>query len=120
MQPDSEALSERALRVLQLFGELKSETLDLHTILELAGGNDPEEREAVFDTVETLVARGMLEERGNDYYALSELGEKVTTLKDEARVHEPEPESGGVAGRIAFYAALTAIVLFALVAFQCS
>ena len=49
------------------------ETLDLHTLFEI-GGNDPEARTAVFDTVERLVKDGLLEEMGNDFYALTEKG----------------------------------------------
>jgi hypothetical protein len=120
MQPDDGALSEVSLRVLRLFGELGSETLDLHTILELAGGNDPAEREAVFDTVELLVARDMLAERGNDYYALTELGARVTTLQDEWRIPDPTPEPQSLAVRISLYLALATIVLFLFLAFQCS
>jgi predicted transcriptional regulator len=46
-----------------------------------AGGNDPEARTAVFDLVERLVKDGLLEERGNDFYALSEAG-KVALPKN--------------------------------------
>lgn len=116
MQAEHEELNEVTLRVLGLFGELRSETLDLHTILELAGGNDPAEREAVFDEVEALVARKMLAERGNDYYALTELGMKVTTLKDEVAPPEPVSSSKIPVERIVIYAALGALALFILLA----
>lgn len=56
-----------------MFGEIGKETLDLHELFE-AGGNDMEERRAVFYAVENLVERGLLEERGNDFYALTEQG----------------------------------------------
>ena len=49
------------------------ETLDLHERFE-AGGNDPDARTAVLDTVERLVQDGLLEERGNDFYALTREG----------------------------------------------
>lgn len=39
-----------------------------------AGGNDPDARTAVLDTVERLVKDGLLEERGNDFYALTREG----------------------------------------------
>lgn len=120
MQTEHEELTEVTLRVLGLFGELRSETLDLHTILELAGGNDPTEREAVFDMVEALVVRKMLAERGNDYYALTELGMKVTTLKDEVPLPAPVPSSKMPVERIAIYAALVALVLFILLALRYS
>jgi hypothetical protein len=56
-----------------MFGELSKDALDLHELFE-AGGNDPEERRAVFFAVEQLVEQGLLEERGNDFYALTERG----------------------------------------------
>ena len=116
MQTEQGELNEIALRVLKLFDELRSETLDLHTILELAGGNDPAEREAVFDMVEALVAKNMLAERGNDYYALTELGLRVTTLKDEVRLPEPAPQPSLTLGRLLLYAALAALLIFLLLA----
>ena len=68
-------MEQLAQRVLGMFGELGKETLDLHELFE-AGGNDPEERRAVFFAVEQLVAQGLLEERGNDFYALTDEGRK--------------------------------------------
>ncbi len=65
-----------AQKVLNMFGYLKKETLDLHELFE-AGGNDPDARTAVFDTVERLVKGGLLEERGNDFYALTAEGKRV-------------------------------------------
>jgi hypothetical protein len=65
-------------RVLQLFGELKQDTLDLHTLFE-AGGNDPRAREQVFDLVHQLVSDGFLDERGSDFYSI--------TLKGQAAVN---------------------------------
>jgi DNA-binding transcriptional regulator PaaX len=62
-----------AKRVLQNFGHWNKESLDLHTLFEI-GGNDPDARTAVFDTVERLVKEGLLEELGNDFYALTERG----------------------------------------------
>jgi hypothetical protein len=60
-------------RVLTNFAHWNKESLDLHTLFEI-GGNDPEARTAVFDTVEQLVRDGLLEELGNDFYALTEKG----------------------------------------------
>jgi hypothetical protein len=64
------------LRVLRMFERLNKETLDLHELFE-AGGNDPEARVAVFDAVERLVGEGLLEERGNDFFALAEEGKRA-------------------------------------------
>ena len=60
-------------KVLAMFGSLKKETLDLHELFE-AGGNDPAARTAVLDRVERLDQDGLLEERGNDFYALTPEG----------------------------------------------
>jgi hypothetical protein len=62
-----------AAKILRMFGTFNKETLDLHELFE-AGGNDPDARIAVFDTVERLVRDGLLEERGNDFYALTPKG----------------------------------------------
>lgn len=64
-------------RVLGLFGEFGKETLDLHELFEAGGSNDPDARREVFYAVERLVAEGLLEERGNDFYALTEEGRRL-------------------------------------------
>ena len=69
-------MDESKLRVLAMFDELGKQELDLHELFE-AGGNDPDARLAVFHDVEWLVERGLLEERGNDFYALSDLGRRA-------------------------------------------
>ena len=63
-----------------MFVTFDKESLDLHELFE-AGGNDPDTRAAVLDTVERLVKDGLLEERGNDFYAL--------TADGIAEVHAP-------------------------------
>jgi hypothetical protein len=64
-------------KVLSMFVSLNKETLDLHELFE-AGGNDPEARTAVLDKVEHLVKEGLLEERGNDFYALTIKGKMAS------------------------------------------
>jgi len=64
---------ELTLRVLRMFDVMGKEALDLHELFE-AGGNDPDARLAVFDIVERLAREGALEERGNDFYALTDAG----------------------------------------------
>ena len=59
-----------------MFDELNQEALDLHALFE-AGGNNPQERTAVFDTVERLVKEELLKELGNDFYALTPKGRKA-------------------------------------------
>ena len=61
-------------RVLSLYDQLERESLDLHTMFEFAGGNDPKQREAVLDTVSTLVKSGLLNEGESDFYARTEDG----------------------------------------------
>lgn len=63
-------------RVLGSFAHWQQDVLDLHTLFE-AGGNDADERTRVFDIVERLVKDGLLEEQGNDFYALTEKGREV-------------------------------------------
>ena len=59
--------------VLKSFAAWGKDSLDLHQLFE-AGGNDPEARTAVLDTVERLVREGMLAEEGNDFYSLTTKG----------------------------------------------
>ncbi len=65
--------------ILAMFESFNKEILDLHELFE-AGGNDPETRTAVLDTVERLVKDGLLEERGNDFYALTRTARANVTL----------------------------------------
>ena len=64
-----------ARRILTTFDQLERESLDLHTLFEFAGGNPAAEREAVLDTVNSLVRRGLLREAGgSDFYQRTEDG----------------------------------------------
>jgi len=74
-------VDELTRKVLNSFAIWRKETLDLHELFE-AGGNDPDARTAVFDIVERLVNEGLLEERGNDFYALTERGKLAAQTKD--------------------------------------
>ena len=74
-------MNEIRKRVLKSFEHWGRESLDLHTLFE-AGENDPEARTAVFDAVEQLVKEGLLQEEGNDFYSLTELG-KSTAKSNE-------------------------------------
>ena len=71
-----------AEKILAMFGSFNKETLDLHELFE-AGGNDPDARTAVLDTVESLVQDGLLEERGNDFYALTREGRINIRLEEK-------------------------------------
>ena len=69
-------MDELTRKVLGMFAYWGKETLDLHELFE-AGGNDAEARTAVFDIVERLVREGLLEERGNDFYSLTDAGKSI-------------------------------------------
>jgi hypothetical protein len=62
-----------SLRVLQLFGEMGEDRLDLHALFE-AAGNESAERRGVLDAIDELTRAGMLDECGSDFYALTEKG----------------------------------------------
>jgi hypothetical protein len=62
-----------SLRVLQLFGEMGKDRLDLHVLFE-AAGNESTERRGVLDAIDELTHAGMLDECGSDFYALTERG----------------------------------------------
>lgn len=72
-------MDEMKRRVLGMFKQIGKETLDLHELFE-AGGNDAEARKEAFYTVERLVEEGLLEERGNDFYALTTEGKRAAQL----------------------------------------
>ena len=76
-------LDEKELRVLRLFGEWERETLDLHELFEAGDSNDPVARTEVFHAVENLVAAGLLEERGNDFYALTDEARDIVGEQSE-------------------------------------
>ncbi len=64
-----------AQRILSTFDQLDRPTLDLHTLFEFVGGNDPDEREAVLDAVTDLVKQGLLiPDGGSDFYRRTEEG----------------------------------------------
>lgn len=69
-------MDEPTRRVLQLFIEMGTDSLDLHTLFE-AGGNDPTSRERVLDIVTRLVDSGELESRGGDFYVITDKGRRA-------------------------------------------
>jgi hypothetical protein len=78
-------MAEMKHRVLSMFEQLGKETLDLHELFE-AGGNDMDARKEVFFTIERLVEAGLLEERGNDFYALTAEGKSAAgSLTDDQK-----------------------------------
>ena len=65
-----------SLRILQMFGAMGEDRLDLHVLFE-AAGNDPEERLRVLDAVDELVRAGMLDACGGDFYAMTKKGKEA-------------------------------------------
>lgn len=64
-----------ARRILELYDQLERESLDLHTLLEMAGGNPPAQREAVLDLVSEMVKKGLLRaDSRSDFYIRTEDG----------------------------------------------
>ncbi len=62
-------------RILSTYDEVERASLDLHTLFELAGGNQPVAREAVLDAIGGLVKEGLLEPgEGGDFYHRTEEG----------------------------------------------
>lgn len=63
-----------AQRILRLFDELARDRLDLHALLELAGGPAAAGRETVLEEVTRLAEGGFLRALGGDFYARTEDG----------------------------------------------
>lgn len=63
-----------AQRILSTFDQLERPSLDLHTLFEFVGGNNPAQREAVLDAVTDLVKQGLLSAYGGDFYRRTEEG----------------------------------------------
>lgn len=64
-----------ARRILELYDQLERDTLDLHTLFEMVGGNPPAQREAVLDRVSEMTKSGLLrEDRRSDFYMRTEDG----------------------------------------------
>src|SRR5271163_2973620 len=62
-------------RILSTFDQLDRPSLDLHTLFEFVGGNNPAEREAVLDAVTKLEKQGLLvPDAGSDFYRRTEEG----------------------------------------------
>lgn len=70
-------------QVLLSFARMGRDVLDLHELFE-AGGNDPQARTMVLDKIEQLVDEGLMEERGNDFYSLTEPGKSIArSIKED-------------------------------------
>jgi len=63
-----------ARQILSTFDQLERDSLDLHTLFEFVGGNDPKKREAVLDAVSELVKSKLLREGESDFFQRTEEG----------------------------------------------
>lgn len=79
-----------AQRVLSLYDQLERDSLDLHTMFEFVGGNDPKQREAVLDAVSELVKSGLLREGESDFYARTENGRLAVVSPREITLYTRE------------------------------
>ncbi len=79
-----------AQRVLSLYDQLERNSLDLHTMFEFVGGNDPKQREAVLDAVSELVKSGLLREGESDFYARTEDGRLAIVSPREITLYTRE------------------------------
>ena len=72
-----------AQRVLSLYDQLERDSLDLHTMFEFVGGNDPKQREAVLDAVSELVKSGFAP-RGRERFLCTD-GRRAAGDRQSAR-----------------------------------
>jgi glutaredoxin len=80
-----------AQRILTTFDQLDRPSLDLHTLFEFVGGNDPGEREAVLDAVTELVKQGLLTpDGGSDFYRRTEEGRLALAAPREVTMYMRE------------------------------
>jgi glutaredoxin len=85
------AMQTVAQRILSTFDQLERPSLDLHTLFELVGGNNPSEREAVLDAVTDLVKQGLLSlDGGSDFYRRSEEGRLALTAPRDVTMYMRE------------------------------
>jgi glutaredoxin len=79
-----------AQQILSTFDQLERDSLDLHTMFEFVGGNDPKQREAVLDAVSELVKSGLLREGESDFYQRTEDGRLAVVNPREITLYTRE------------------------------
>ena len=77
-------------KILSTFDQLEKKSLDLHTLFEFVGGNDPAERELVLDSVQDLAQRGLLREESADFYSRTESGRLIIAGQREITMYTRE------------------------------
>lgn len=77
-------------KILSTFDQLEKNSLDLHTLFEFVGGNEPAEREKVLDAVEDLAQRGLLREESADFYSRTESGKLAVAGSREITLYTRE------------------------------
>ncbi len=68
-----------AMEILRLFDQPNIEGWDLHGFFEFVAGDNQEKRTAVLDVVYELAELGFLENRGSDFYTLTDKGLRAAT-----------------------------------------
>ncbi|HXW57283.1 MAG TPA: glutaredoxin family protein [Candidatus Cybelea sp.] len=92
-----------ARNILATFDQLERASLDLHTLFEFVGGNQPERRTAVLDGVGELAKAGLLRDDGADFYSRTEDGRlavapsRTITLYTRAGCHLCEEAKSAIA-----------------------
>lgn len=79
-----------AQQILSTFDQLERDSLDLHTMFEFVGGNDPKQREAVLDAVSEMVKSGLLREGESDFYQRTENGRLAVVNPREITLYTRE------------------------------
>src|ERR1700689_5828393 len=77
-------------KILSTFDQLEKDSLDLHTLFEFVGGNDPAERERILDSVQDLAQRGLLREESADFYSRTESGRLIIAGQREITMYTRE------------------------------
>jgi glutaredoxin len=77
-------------KILSTYDQLEKDSLDLHTLFEFVGGNEPVEREAVLDAVADLAQRGLLREESADFYSRTESGRLAVASPREVTMYTRE------------------------------
>jgi glutaredoxin len=101
-----------ARRILELYDQLERESLDLHTLIEMVGGNPPAHREAVLDQLSEMTKSGLLrEDRRSDFYIRTEdgrlavVGPRAITLYTREGCHLCEEAKSSILLLLAKYGA---------------
>lgn len=101
-----------ARRILELYDQLERDSLDLHTLFEMVGGNPTAQREAVLDRVSEMTKAGLLrEDRRSDFFIRTEdgrlavVGPRTVTLYTREGCHLCEEAKSAILRLLSQYGA---------------